>query len=68
MEESGELGLECRVVARFQIGLFQILYGRHEDFGDEAAAVRAEVAARVGLRSHARSASLAAWRNSVIFL
>ena len=52
VEQVGEFGLKGRVVARRQIGSLQFFDGRHQDFGDIAAAVRSEVPAGVGFGSH----------------
>ncbi len=43
-----QLGLKRGIVARFQIRLLEFFERRHQDFGDVAAAVGAEVAAGVG--------------------
>ena len=68
VQQAGKLGLKCRIVARLQIGGLEFFNRRHQDFGDVAPAVGSEVSAGIGLRSHARSAALAASRKSIIFM
>src|ERR1019366_8049386 len=68
VQQTGELGLEGGVVARNEVGGFEFLNRRHEDFGDVAPAVGSEVPAGIGLGSHAPSAAWAACRKPIIFM
>src|SRR5580658_2173412 len=75
VQQASQFGLECGVVARFQICLFQLFHRRHQHFRYEPAAVWSEVAACVGLQRHDcsafradSSAHRAVRTNSSIFL
>src|SRR5262249_45475063 len=54
VEEVRKLGLEGGVATRREVGVLQLFDGRHQNFGDVAPAVRAEVSAGIGLGGHAR--------------
>jgi hypothetical protein len=52
VEEVGELGLEGGIVTRFEIGVFELFDGGHENLGDVAPAVGSEVSAGIRLGGH----------------
>src|SRR4029450_1025156 len=68
VQQSGKLGLQLRIVAPLQIRGLDFFNRRHQDSWNVAPAVWSEVSAGVGLRSHTRSAALAASRKSIIFM
>ena len=47
-QQARQFGLEQRILLRRLIGLFQRQHQRHQGFGDKAAAIGAEMAARIG--------------------
>src|SRR5207253_9491218 len=56
-EKLVQLGAESRIFASGVPGLFELFERRHQHFGGITPAVRAEVSACVGLRSHERRAA-----------